>query len=181
MFAACDELLLQNYFPDNQRLASTTGGSVATVAPLRDAWWSDLMARVEGSELLIQALERSLHKDLRIREHLGAGCQPAPALDVSDQELRDELGRTQTRSTSAALHLDEERARMRSQLQEESERHIALLASIVKIRDQACEALRASDRILLEARAAERDRLLATVDDLTRENAMLRARNPIGQ
>ena len=86
VFAICDELLLQDNFPDNQRLVSITGGTMATVGPLRDAWWSDLLARVEGSELLIQTMERSLHKDLCIREHVSAlvATQTPPPMATSN-------------------------------------------------------------------------------------------------
>lgn len=179
VFATCDELLLKNSFPDNGLLASVTGASIATVAPLRDAWWSDLLARVEGSELLLQSLERTLHKDLRIREHVGARCQPSPAILSSDQNLQVKLRDAQTRAYSAEFSLAEERARVRSLIQEESDRHISLIGTIVRIKDLACEALRASDQALLNTRAAERDRLIDNVEELTKEIATLRAMNAI--
>jgi hypothetical protein len=180
VFAICDELLLQDYFPDNQRLVSITGGTMATVGPLRDAWWSDLLARVEGSELLIQTMERSLHKDLSIREHVSARSQPAPPAFASDQQQREEPQHSQTRAARAEAYLTEERIRNRAQLREESDRHIALLATIVEIKNQGCEALRAGDRALLDLRQTELARLTAIIDELSHEVERLRARNTTG-
>lgn len=175
MFAACDGLLLQNHFPDNERLVSITGGTRETIAALRDAWWSDLLARVEGSELLIQTLERSLHSDLRIRDHLGGGSRPPPPAIDSERELLVKIQGALARASRAESQLYEERQRSLALLQEQGDRHLSMLATIVDTKDLACAALRASDKALLKASAGERARLIETVDRLTCEVASLRA------
>lgn len=179
VFTICDELLLQNHFPDNERLISIAGGTMEIIAPLRDAWWSDLLARVEGSELLIQALERILDSSLRIREHVGAGGRPARLALDPQHELLVKLREAEARASRAECQLDEERRRSLALLQGQGDRHLSQLTTIVNIKDLACAALRASDRALLDSREAERARLIATVDRLNRELASLQTGNPI--